>query len=1701
VLVKQTAEGSKRLVGYVVPEGEYYKDEIVKYLNKRLPDHMVPAMWVKMDTLPLTKNGKVDRRALPEVDGSELLSKEYVAPRNEMESALAEIWKGLLHIDKVGIHDNFFELGGDSIITIQVLSRARRLGYELKPKDIFIHQTIAGLSEVLAERTLSAVTGEQGELTGEAGLLPIQQWYFEEENEEVSHFNQSILLSVNKDATPEMLEKAMKQLTSHHDALRFTYKNSDGKWSQEYGTNLGEFITEDIKSVSKEEFGNRVIEIGDKYQAELNIEKGEIVKFVLMQTPESDKENRLLLIIHHLAIDGVSWRIILEDFELLLTGLSDNKETDLGKKTSSYRQWFNVLEKYGKTKELLSQNKYWGEAVESYEPIKVDKKYDGVVRAKDIKSSITKLDEKQTKLLLTEVPGVYHTEINDLLLCALSMTISEWNSNEKVVIGMEGHGRESISESVIENIDTSRTVGWFTSMYPVLLELNSRINLSDSIKSIKEQLRRIPDKGLGFGVLKYINKEEKYSDKAYWDIVFNYLGQLDQAVSGSKWFSGAGESAGEFRSSDQIISEKLSVNGMVRGGELLINWTYSDKYYNGETITGLSEKFKENLEALIGHCIEQQKKGSVFTPSDYGLGNEIGYDDLDKFLEEDYRGISRRESLESMYRLSGLQQGMLFHALYDSESGAYTEQLSCYMNTPDMDILKKSWNYLLQDHSILRSAFYFEEFSLPVQCVYKNAELPLIVLDYSNMNSEEQAAALHELEEADHAKGFDFKEVPLMRITLIKLEEDRYKMLWTSHHILFDGWSLSILMGEFLNNYEIILSGKKPEGRVEDRFEDYIRYLERADKAQQENYWREYMSGVEESTLLPFIGSTSDRTKGVGEYGNLLLKLDEATTSKAENYAQSHRITLNTLIQGVWSYLLHGYTGNKDITFGVIVSGRPDDFQGIEQRVGLYINTLPLHSNMEKGKKTEVWLQDIQKDQVSSRQYQYTPLQEIQSWTGVSGDLFDSILVFENYPVSDIIMSQEWSLKIEDVKMKDQTNYPMTVLVGGIQEINVNFNFNRAILKEEYVEDIRKHFENVLLQIISDKAVILNEIKLLTPEEEKQVLVDFNNTEVEYLKDKSIVDLFEEQVSKHPDTIAIEFEDEKVTYKELNERSNRIAHLLRSKGVKEETLVPVCIERSVNMIAGVIGILKAGGAYVPIDPEYPQERINFMLEDTDAKIMLSSKLINEKIKFGSNVEVIESDEHNSDLISHNNSNLDERVKPENLTYVLYTSGSTGNPKGVKMPGSGLVNLLSWQDKQFENKNRKVLQFTSLNFDVSFQEIFSTLCFGSTLCLISADRRIDMTEVVKDISRYGITHLFVPYIVLKNLSEIIAEQTFSSSLPLEQIITAGEQLKVTDDIKAVVSNGISIVNQYGPTEAHVVSSYKLDDSKELPSLPPIGKPIDNTQLYILNEDLKPVPVGVNGELFIGGVQIARSYLNLPDLTKEKFIKDPFSKDPDARLYITGDLAKWLSDGNIEYSGRSDDQIKIRGYRVELGEIESILQQHESVNKAVIIAKDDNAGNKRLIAYVVPEDSFGKEEIISYIRAKLPEYMVPSVWVEVESIPLTANGKVDKRALPDPDFTTGLSGNYEEPRNETEKKLASIWQDLLGLGQIGIHDNFFELGGHSLLATRAVSAIRKEFSVNIPIKSLFEFTSIADLGKYLDLIKSNKEIDDESEAFDL
>jgi non-ribosomal peptide synthase protein (TIGR01720 family) len=836
-----------------------------------------------------------------------------------------------------------------------------------------------------------------------------------------------------------------------------------------------------------------------------------------MQTPDYESTNRLLIVIHHLAVDGVSWRILLEDIELLIKGLKENDSFTPSNKTSSCRAWYEALQNYGQSKRLLDQRAYWMQGAKSGCPLPVDKDYDGNVKIKDTAHYIGRLGAEKTKSLLQEVPRAYHTQINDILLAALAKTLSAWSKNDKVVIGMEGHGRETIAAG----IDTSRTVGWFTTIYPVMLELSGLISEDELIKTVKEQLRQIPDKGLGYGVLKYINKEPELQDKSQWDILFNYLGQSDNVIGNSQWLSGAGESAGLSISEEQAVSEKISVNAMIQSGQLALDWIYSTKHYSESTIKAVVDNYLANLESLVNHCIEQQKAGAIFTPSDYGLSSVVNYKELDSFLNESFNGVPGKECIEGIYRLSGLQQGMLFHGLYTGSGGAYTEQFACDLEGVDLKLLSRSWEHLLTHHSILRSAFYYDAFSVPVQCVYRDLKIPVTVLDFSDNDEQEQELKLTEYKEADNARGFDFKNPPLMRLALIRLGENKYRMLWTWHHIIFDGWSTQVLMEEFLNTYELLSSGKAAKEVEKDNFEDYIRYIERRDKEQEAAYWCNYLKGINQSTLLPFIATTAERTKGKGNYKSEYLQIDGGITDQLQSYAQRHRLTINSIMQGVWSLLLHRYTGNKNIVFGVIVSGRPDDLPGVEKRVGMYINTLPLHSKMQQNETVVEWLQGLQEDQVLSRQYQYTPLYELQGMTGVEGDLFDSLLVFENYPVSKLVASRQWSLKVTNVEIDEQTNYPLTIMISSAEKINISFSYNAALLDERYVGEIRNHFEHVLQQVVTNEAGHLDNIRLLTAPEEQQLLVAFKGDNVNYPNNKSILHLLKEQSIKTPDCSCI----------------------------------------------------------------------------------------------------------------------------------------------------------------------------------------------------------------------------------------------------------------------------------------------------------------------------------------------------------------------------------------------------------------------------------------------------------------------------------------------------------------------------------------------------------------------------------------------------
>jgi amino acid adenylation domain-containing protein len=1015
----------------------------------------------------------------------------------------------------------------------------------------------------------------------------------------------------------------------------------------------------------------------------------------------------------------------------------------------------------------------------------------------------------------------------------------------------------------------------------------------------------------------------------------------------------------------------------------------------------------------------------------------------------------------------------------------------------DQDAIEYALKTIVNRHEVLRTVI-LETDGEPYQFVKPDNRWQLNVIEGSTYP--EDSTLLQEDIKTLIRKPFDLSKDDMMRATLVRINNDDHILVITIHHIASDGWSKSVLVNEVAALYDSYRNNN-PHGlkQIGVQYADYAiwqrQYLEGEVLNQKIEYWKDKLQGVVPLQLpTDFIRPAVQSTRGA----KVNFDISKEISLALDQLSKKNGCTVFMTLLAAFKVLLHRYSGQEDICVGTPIANRLQ--QELEGLIGFFVNTLALRTEVNGEASFNDLLHQVKTTTMEAYQNQEAPFEKVVESVAKGRDmsrnpLFQVMFVLRNTPeIPDLRLGE---LEFEGVAFGHETSlFDLTFFITETGSgLVCSLEYSTDLYSKQTISRFITHFKVLLSSIIKAPEQAIADLPMLTLEERSQVLLDFNNTETTYRADKSIMDLFEEQVSLNPDKTAVVFEHARLTYYELNERANQLANYLQTKGIKEESLVPVCVSRSLEMIIGVVAILKTGAAYVPVDPEYPQERIIFMLRDTASTILLSNKESRSTITPEHQCEIIEIDGDWPLIDKQSKNNPRRTFQPHHLAYVIYTSGSTGRPKGVEMPGGALVNLLFWQQKQFENKNRRVLQFASLNFDVSFQEIFSTLCFGSELYLISAERRKDVPRMLQDISKFQITHLFMPYIVLKTLAEYLL-QFPDHAISVQEVIVAGEQLKMTDDIQSVINaNNIRIINQYGPTEAHVVSSYTVDIRSNSSLLPPIGKPIDNTRLYIVDKRNQLVPVGVPGELLIGGVQVARGYLNQPELTAEKFVHD-FVGMREPRLYRTGDLARWLPDGNIEYLGRIDEQVKIRGFRIELGEIETVLQASEMVRQAVVLAVEDGSGNKRLVSYIVPEGQFDREKLVAYVKTKLPEFMIPALWIEMGELPVTRNGKIDKRALPDPGTGQLVSNEYVAPCSDTEHALVGMWQELLGVERVGVLDNFFELGGHSLMVIKMVSNIKKKFLLSIPISALFQFTTIKELSNYLEW-ELSKEQDKTSE----
>jgi amino acid adenylation domain-containing protein len=1045
-------------------------------------------------------------------------------------------------------------------------------------------------------------------------------------------------------------------------------------------------------------------------------------------------------------------------------------------------------------------------------------------------------------------------------------------------------------------------------------------------------------------------------------------------------------------------------------------------------------------------------------------------------------------NIQDIYPLAPLQEGILFHHLVNVQRGD-TYVLPTLLSLSSREKLEEfvgALQRVLDRHDILRSAVLWDQLPRPVQVVYRRATLPVeeLVLDPRHDQIEQITERMR-----PERQSLDLRRAPLLRLQVVA---DRQGTQWYAllqlHHLVCDGQSLATVIAEV----RAILEGRErslPEPVA------YRRHVAQALAYTQTHdvdaFFRQTLSEIDEPTA-PF--GVLDVHSGGSRIGEAHLAVEPELARRLRSQARRLTLSVATLIHAAWALVVSRTSGRNDVVFGTVLLGRMQASVGVRRTVGMFINTLPLRSRLQ-GVTVKELVEQTQVALLDLLNHEQASLAVARRCSGIPGSapLFSTLLNYRHSPRNH---EADWTANAEIRVLAHQewTNYPVTLSVDDLGEgFSVTAQTDKRIDPNRVTSYMQTAMQSIVetLEMAPETPVLA--LSILPERERHQIMESFNATRTVYSHEKLVHQLFEEQARRTPDAIAVVCQQNSWTYRDLNRRANQLARYLTSRGVGPDQLVALCVNRSAEMVVGLLGILKAGGAYVPLDPTSPTERLRYMLEDAAPRLVLAEDNFRAVLPV-TQAHLVSLDTKLREIAEYVDENLSAAelaLSPQHLVYVIYTSGSTGRPKGVAMAHSSLVNLIDWHRRTFDTtEGLRVLQFAPLGFDVSFQETFSTLCTGGTLVLLDEWLRREPLALIDFLSRESIQRLFVPPMVLQSLAEFSKSSSVDLG-SLQDVITAGEQLRISPEISKFFKRHEScrLHNHYGPTESHVVTALTLTgDPDAWPALPTVGRPISNTQIYVLDEHGQPVPIGVTGEIYIGGVGVARGYLKRPELTVKRFINNPFRGASGKTLYRTGDLARYGEDGTLEYLGRNDHQVKIRGYRIELGEIEAQLSLHEQVKEAVVIAREDVPGDKRIVAYITQRSGGAVDDLRARLKALLPEYMIPSAFVILESLPRTPNGKLDRSALPAPKFEVYANGEYESPQGEIEAVLGGIWQQVLRLDRVGRYDNFFSLGGHSMTGMRLIARVAESFNIQVPVHMVFRHPTIHEMAQLVESVLS-------------
>ncbi|MET9696662.1 amino acid adenylation domain-containing protein [Streptomyces sp. NPDC006529] len=1699
VVVHEDERGRKRLVAYLVarpaadggPDGAPGTGELRSHLAGSLPDYMVPAQFVTLDRFPLTPSGKVDRRALPapqpQTAGTDTA---YTPPRDATEETLAAVWADVLGVERVGIHDNFFDLGGDSILSIQVVSRARQAGLLLTSKLLFVHQSIAALAGAVATVDENAAASAPAEASGRAELTPIQRWFFAEHTVNTDHYGMSVQVELAPDTDTALLERALGAVVGHHDALRMRFTRDGGAWIQEYADPAdraaGLFSVRDLSALGDAEREAALHEAAAGAQRSLDLAGGALVRGVFLRLGAA-RPPRLFLTVHHLVMDGVSWRVVLEDLATAYAQLAEGRTPDLGAKSSSYGQWSERLAEHVRTGALDHEAGHWQRVAAATRPLPRPAGADPAAPntfGTAATASVT-LGRADTEALLQRVPAAYRTQINDVLLTALGRVLGDW-AGDPVTIALEGHGREEL----FEDIDLSRTVGWFTTIHPVTLDVPAG-DWGPALKHLKEELRAIPGRGLGYGALRFLSAPgtpgHALRTAPHPEVSFNYLGQWDGTTSRSGLVRGRLAALGADQAPDQPRPHLIDIVAAVTDGELRVDWIHAPAAHPTEAVQRLADAFLAALRDLVAHCLLPDSGGA--TPADFPLAalDQAGVDRIAG------HGSAAKET-EDIHPLTPMQAGMLFHTLSEPGSGAYFEQLTFALDgVRDPHLLAAAWQSVADHTEVLRSSLVWQGTERPLMVVGRRAELPVTHLDWRTLTAEQQRGALRAFLAEDRARPLDLSTAPLMRLALIRLSDSTVRLVCSFHHILLDGWSTFDVLGQTYTAYAALAAGETPVLPARRPFSAYVDWLERQDLAEAEAYWRDLLAGVKAPTALPGVrGGASGHRAGAA--GRTVRRLSPQLSRELADFARSHRITVNTVLQGAWSLLLGRHAGERDVVFGATVSGRPTELPGADSMVGMLINTLPVRVRIDEDAPVGDWLAAVQRAQVEARQYEYVPLPQIQGWSGVEGgtSLFESLVVFENYPVDERAAAAH-GLRLHGLEGTEATNFPLNLIAYAGDELTYTLAYDAGLYDDEAAARLCGHLDALLASIAAsgpDQQV--GALTMLTDAEAELTLRSWNDT-ARPLPDATLHELFAARAALHPDAVALSYEGRELTYAALDERANRLAHHLVALGAGPEQLVGLCLERGPQAVTALLAVLKAGAAYLPLDPGYPAGRLAHMIGDAGVRLLVSDAALRERLPDAPGAVLVDLDADAARIAERPATAPAVTTAPDGLAYVLYTSGSTGTPKGVLTSHRAVVRLVHEAAYTDIGPGDTVAQFASLSFDASTFEVWAALLGGARLAVHPAElpTAAGLGRFVKD---HEVTHLWLT----AGLFHQVADDAIGAFSGLRQLIAGGDRLSPDHCARVLDAHpGLRLTNGYGPTEATTFTTTHDLRGALGDGAVPLGAPLANTRVYVLTGALEPAAPGVPGELYIAGAGLARGYLGRPGLSAERFVADPYGA-PGERMYRSGDLVAWRPDGTLEFLGRSDGQVKIRGFRVETGEIEAALVAHPAVGDAAVVAHTgggDGAGSGSgrtvLVAHVVPAAGApapDADELRAHLAASLPPHMLPAAFTRLAALPLTANGKVDRAALPAPEAERRLTGAtaYEAPAGVTEEVLVEAWEELLGAERVGVHDNFFALGGDSLLALRMASRINEIFGTDLSPRSLFDRPTVAETARAVEEI---------------